>query len=209
MASFIYSSGTPAILSNQGNGSFALAEPFNPTNTNTPAVEAGFIDDAPGADIVQIANSSVQLFPNDGSGSFGPMLVFDAPVTTTSVTRMFLADLDGSGKPDVLVTGSGSSEVGILLNDGAGNLGNPSQHATGAFNSDVIAADLNADGLPDVIATNRDANSVSILLNSTAATSAEGLPAAGFRLGRARPNPARSATTITYSTPRPGEVAIS
>ena len=208
-ATFIYSFGTPAVLLNDGNGSFALAEPFNLANSNTPAIEAGFIDDQPGADIIQIANSSVQLFLNDGTGSFGPMITFDPGVTTSSVTRMFLEDLDGNGKPDVLISGSGFNELGVLLNDGAGNLGDASQHATGAFNSNVIAAELNGDGFPDVIATNRDGASASILLNATSATSVEASSTTGsFVLAPPRPNPSRSATRISYAMAHAGHVAI-
>jgi hypothetical protein len=123
---------------------------------------------------------------------------------------MFLEDLDGSGKPDVLISGSGASMVGVLLNDGAGNFANASQHPTGPFNSNVIAANLNADALPDVIAANRDGNTISVLLNSTGATSAPGpSPLAGFHLGKAWPNPTRFATRIAYSTPRPERITIS
>lgn len=206
IASFIYSSGTPAVLLNQGNGAYVLDEPFNPANTNTPAVGVGPLDGQSGLDIVQISNMGVVVFPNDGAGTFGSPRTFDPGVPTSSVTRLFLADLDVNGSPDLLITGSGFSVLGVLLNDGTGGFGEASQYATGAYNADVVAADLNGDNFPDVIASNRDGHSVSVMLNLGAVTSVgDGLLQRGFELW---PNPTRATTIISYHMPEPGRVAI-
>ena len=208
VASFIYSIGTPAVLLNQGNGSYALAAPFNELNTNTAAVAVGPLDDQTGADIAQVSNGSVRVFANDGSGSFGAPRTFEPGVLTTSVTRMCLADLDASGTLDLIITGSGSNELGVLLNDGLGAFDNASQHSTGAFNSNAIAADFNADGYLDVAASNRDGHSVSILLNETAVTSVGGPGLEGFELQPVRPNPARGSIFVSYRIPRSGPMTL-
>jgi hypothetical protein len=194
------------VLRNQGNGAFALDEPFNPDNTNTPAVGIGQLDGQGGLDLIQVSNSSVIVYPNEGAGTFGSRRVFDAPAPTSSVTRLFLADLDASGSQDLLITGSGWSQVGVLLNDGTGSLGEPSQHATGPFTADVVAADLNADHFPDVIASNRDGQSISVLLNLGAVTTVGSAPVPGtFAL---RPNPTRTGTVISYDLSCPGPVEV-
>jgi hypothetical protein len=210
VSTFIYATGAPRVLLNDGDGAFALAPSFQPTlNNSTPAVAVGDLDGQDGLDIAEVGNGSVRVSLNDGAGSFGPTLTYAPNVLTSSVTRMTVADVDMDGAPDVVVTGSSASQVGILFNDGAGAFAPGVAHATGSFTADVAVADLDGDGLPDVVTANRNAGSVSVLMNrgaTAAPVTASG--ATGYALGPGVPNPSGFTTTVTYAVPRESRVRL-
>jgi hypothetical protein len=83
-----------------------------------------------------------------------------------------VADLNGDGKPD-LVVGGDNNAVTVLINNTATNSSTvsllPQSLDVGANESStyVALADLNGDGIPDLIVTDSILNTVSVLLNST------------------------------------------
>lgn len=95
---------------------------------------------------------------------------FGAVSEVGSVTT---ADIDGDGRPDI-VMGGPTGAVGVLLNTTSGGASTPTfsglflfQSSTLAQQVSVATADLNGDGRIDVVATNRGDNSVSVFLNTT------------------------------------------
>jgi hypothetical protein len=84
-----------------------------------------------------------------GSGGFG-------------ATSVAVADFNGDGKPDLVVTNecvSGSNcnngSVGVLLGNGDGTFGRTTTYASGGLDAvSVAVADVNGDGKPDVIVAN-------------------------------------------------------
>jgi hypothetical protein len=106
----------------------------------------------------------------------GPVLLganvdFAAGTKPVAVT---VADLNGDGKPDIIVANSAGNNVSVLLNTTPPGASIPTfahqqTFATGANPVAVTAADLNGDGKLDlVVADDASTGLVSILMNTTA-----------------------------------------
>ena len=78
-----------------------------------------------------------------------------------------ISDLNGDGKPDLIVGNNGGlNAVSVLLGTGNGGLGAVAQYATGPSPLGLAVADLNNDGKPDIAIVNSGSNSVSVLLGT-------------------------------------------
>src|SRR5271167_2392777 len=103
------------------------------------------------------------------TSSFAAQQTFATGSAPESVTA---ADVNGDGKPDLIVANAIDSTVSVLLNTTLPGAATPSFAAqqtfgTGAFPESVMAADVNGDGKPDLIVANETGNTVSVLLNTT------------------------------------------
>ncbi len=108
--------------------------------------------------------------PGATTPSFATQQAFAAGSFPESAT---VADVNGDGKPDLIVPNEGDNTVSVLLNTTAPGATTPSfapqqPFATGLTPFSVIAADVNGDGKPDLIVANTGDNTVSVLLNTTA-----------------------------------------
>lgn len=77
------------------------------------------------------------------------------------------ADLNGDGRPDLIVTNE-SGSVSIFLNDGAGRLhaASGSPFAAGQQPNDVAIADFNGDKKPDLAFANHETHALTVLLGN-------------------------------------------
>jgi hypothetical protein len=100
---------------------------------------------------------------------FAPAVTFASGQIPNAVS---VADVNGDGKPDLVVANQGTNTVSVLLNTTAtGDASVPSfaaqQQFTDANLNAVTAADVNGDGKPDLIMANSGNNTVSVLPNTT------------------------------------------
>jgi hypothetical protein len=76
-------------------------------------------------------------------------------LTTGSFPRsVAMGDLNGDGKPDLVVANANSSTVSIFLGDGTGNFGPKTDMSTNTMPQSVAIGDLNKDGKPDLAVAN-------------------------------------------------------
>ena len=151
------------------------------TGTDPYFVTAGDVngDGKPDLVVVNKNDATVSIYldttaPGATTPSFATPETFD---TGTFPTCAAITDVNGDGKPDLIVADYGSNAVLVLFNTTSPGAATPSfapqqAFATGSNPVFVIVADINGDGKPDMIATNYDQASVSVLLNTTAAGAA-------------------------------------
>ncbi len=160
-------SNSVSIFVNDGMGGFG---PGNNINLGTlPAVglAIGDFNSDQKLDIVVAQDGAVQnvavLF-GDGAGAF-TVTGFSTGSYSSDVA---VADFNLDGKQDLAVTntpsGANPNSVSILLGDGAGHFGAPSNFAVGSQPIAVVTQDLNGDGRLDLIISNYGSNSVSVLI---------------------------------------------
>src|SRR5262249_52705149 len=112
--------------------------------------------------------------------------------TGTTPTSVALGDVNGDGRPDLLVANRNSATVGVLLNETAPGSDTASfapqqTFATGRGPVSVALGAVNGDGLPDLLVANVSTATVSELLTETAPgpSSPSRAPQHPFATGRA------------------------
>ena len=106
-----------------------------------------------------------------GAVHFDPTV--DFATTGSNAYGIVIADLDGDGKPDMIVSNNVSNTISIFRNISttgtisSGSFGAPQVFVTGANPSYLKVADLNSDGLPDIIVANSGSGTVSVFTNTS------------------------------------------
>jgi hypothetical protein len=77
-----------------------------------------------------------------------------------------VGDLNGDGKPDIVVANEVANSISVLLDEGAGTFAPAVAYPVGDSPSAVAIGDLNEDGIPDLAVANEDSGTVSILLGA-------------------------------------------
>jgi len=86
--------------------------------------------------------------------------------TGAGAYNVTLADLNGDGRPDVIVPCFSANSVSVLLATGGGHLAPRVDFPAGVGPTSVAVGDLNGDGRPDLLVTNQSSNTISIFLGT-------------------------------------------
>ncbi len=150
------------------------------TGNNPQSVAIGDLDGDGKPDLVTANSSgtganSVSVLRNTGSSGSMAAGSFAAKVdltTGTNPSSVAIGDVDGDGKPDLVVANSGLSanSVSVFRNTStaAGSISFAAKidFATGTYPNSVAIGDLDGDGKPDLAIANNSSNTVSVLRNT-------------------------------------------
>ncbi len=147
----------------------SIVTPAGTTSATIPVTVAGSTSNTPPSKTFQML-----LLGGGAAGSFTPSFATQQTFATGSVPySVTAADVNGDGKPDLIVANALRNTVSVLLNTTARGAAKPSfsppqTFTVGSVPYSVTAADINGNGKPDLIVANALDNTVSVLLNSTA-----------------------------------------
>ena len=187
--------GKPDVITvNQGGNSTSVLRNTSTSGSITSASFAAKVDFTTG-----ISPYSVAIGDLDGdgkpdiavtNGNTGTVSIFRNISTSGSITPgsfatkvdfgtgdepsgVAIGDLDGDGKPELVVTNDYDNSLSVFHNTSTvgaittSSFATKVDFATGAQPRAVVIGDLNGDGKPDLVASNNFDNSLSVLLNTS------------------------------------------
>ncbi|MCB1036282.1 MAG: VCBS repeat-containing protein, partial [Acidobacteria bacterium] len=151
------------------DGTFA-APVESPSQANAGSLAAGHFNADSSLDlVVAYQGSNVSVLLGAGDGSFGAGA--DYGTGGSGPGKIAVADFNEDGILDLAVPNTPSNNVGILLGQGSGGMGDGTfaaavTYATGAAPRAVAVADLDEDGILDLATVNSTGLNVSVLLGN-------------------------------------------
>jgi hypothetical protein len=138
-------------------------------NLTSPIVGGDFNNDGK-LDIIVASGPNVYVLAGNGDGTFGTAQGSVGPANSV-ITGIHVADINGDGKQDLIVTGKRGTTglIATMLGNGDGSFQPPVEtDFTGATSSATVVGDFNADGILDVALVS--AGSVNVLLGNANGT---------------------------------------
>jgi RNA polymerase sigma factor (sigma-70 family) len=124
-------------------------------------------DGIPDLIVANSGSNNVLIYPGLGDGQFGPALNGGHGFFTgTNPVGISVADVNGDGRPDLVVANKGSNDVSILLNQPQGTTFTftPGPRLrVGSGPVSTVVQDVNGDGIPDILVSDSQSNNVILL----------------------------------------------
>lgn len=161
-------SGAVKILLNNGDGTFREQSHFG----HIGIVEGVTAKDINGDGIPDLAvsfetstggQSGVSIYYGDGNGNFHEGPTYN--IGTGNMNCPTLVDLNGDGKPDLLVCNYWGGNVAVFLNKGDGTFLPPTRYPVGSYPIMLRVADFNRDGKPDFVVPSAGTSHVTLYRN--------------------------------------------
>ncbi len=118
---------------------------------------------------IAVANRSsndISVLLGKGNGTFATEVKYSAGTGGPDPDSIVAADVNGDGKPDLIVADLGTKSVSVFINTGTGTFNPAVIYKVGNSPTAVAVADLNGDTFLDIAVTNSADNTVTILTNN-------------------------------------------
>jgi hypothetical protein len=155
------------VLLGRGDGTFGPPTRI-PTGQSPNLLALGDVDGDGRTDAVAASSDwagGLTILPGLEGGSFGPPNTLSfGPGSIFIPSSLVLADANGDGRPDLLMTDVFADVVGILLNEGGGRFGLLASFPGGHNVLSMAAGDFNGDGRADLATANYISADVTVFL---------------------------------------------
>ncbi len=157
---------TLSLLFGNGDGSFALQQTW-PTSLAPHGLTLADLNGDGTLDIVAACHTAsvFDLFFGDGQGRLSPQNLGDYKTGAGPIYTV-VGELNGDGKPDVIVSNFNANQSTVHLSLGGGKFAAGSKLTTGAYPFGAVLADFNEDAKLDYAVVNRTDNTLSIFLGN-------------------------------------------
>jgi len=163
------SNGTVGVLLGNGDGTFQAAVIYGSGGANASSIAVADVNGDGKPDLLvanqcvssgSCGNGAVGVLLGNGDGTFQAAVSYGSGGATASSIEV--ADVNGDGKPDLLVANQcvssgncGNGAVGVLLGNGDGTFQAAVSYGSGGATANFIeVADVNGDGKPDLLVAN-------------------------------------------------------
>ncbi len=163
---------TVGVLLGNGNGSFQPPTTYA-VGAGPISVTAADVNGDGNPDLIIInsfnnaGGNSISVLLGNGNGTFQAQTTF---ATGSEPDSVAVGDVNGDGKPDLIVSNYTSNNVSVLLGNGNGTFQAQQTFAAGTGAQSVALGDVTGNGRPDVIVANagssNSGDTVSVLLNT-------------------------------------------
>jgi FG-GAP-like repeat len=160
------------LLKGNGAGGFSQAGSLQVgTSTGVRSIAAADLNGDFNVDIIAVDDlNEAAVFFGDGTGQFSDGLGNAGSARTYAVgstpSAVAVADLNGDGRPDIVVANAGSDDLSVLLQAADHSFGPAGAYAAGTEPSALSVGDLNGDGFLDLAVANNGSSDVSVLLGN-------------------------------------------